>query len=105
MLLDQNWQLWANLESQYSFQTAIALAFVCFFIVHGHLSRWIAAASIFGYIELMLQQNIYQWSDILTTAIVTAPLMLIIQAQSSQAFIAIPSQTKTATKNNKVGQV
>ncbi len=92
MLIDKNWQLWPTFDVQYSIKTALALVFVCYFVVHGRLSRWLAIVSMLGYIELMMYQNFYSWVDVITTAIVITPLLIFIQSQSSN--ILVPARSK-----------
>lgn len=101
MLFEQNWHIWSSFGAKYSFNIALALVFVCFFVVHGRLSKWIVSASMLGYIELMTHLHHYQWADIISTVIVILPLLLLIQSRSAQPIIVVPSKNNTVQK--KVG--
>jgi len=87
MFADNVLNIWSILGLDYSTHTALALVFICYFIVHEHKVRWIAVVSIVAYAILMMYQNYHTLADILTTAICVTPFLLLTQIKVARFMV------------------
>ncbi|WP_299003525.1 hypothetical protein [uncultured Shewanella sp.] len=84
MWLDNIMNIWPRLGLDYSTHTALALVFVVYFSRQSTTKRLLATSSMLLYCLLMLYQQYHSIMDMLTTSIITLPILYLIQLRTSK---------------------
>lgn len=79
MAIDNRLMLWAMVDADYSTHTALALVFVSYLSLSAPRWRLPAVLSLLAYLALMLFQRYHTVTDILLTAMVVIPLLVVVQ--------------------------
>lgn len=77
--IDNRLMLWAMVDADYSTHTALALVFVSYLSLSAPRWRLPAVLSLLAYLALMLFQRYHTVTDILLTAMVVIPLLVVVQ--------------------------
>jgi hypothetical protein len=94
--LDNALGVWPHFGLDYSTHTAVACVLVVFLAVHARRLIWLWIGSLIAYIVLMLYQGYHGSLDIVTTAMVVAP-PLILTFQYLNSFPALAVSRPIAT--------
>ncbi|WP_299492611.1 hypothetical protein [uncultured Shewanella sp.] len=84
MWLDQIMTIWPRLGLDYSTHTALALVFVVYFSLQSTKQCFWAIFSMVLYCLLMRYQQYHSVIDIITTSIITLPIIYLVQLKTNQ---------------------
>jgi len=84
MFADIALSIWPSFGADYSTHTALALVFVCYFLLKNMMYRILATLSLIAYFALMMYQQYHTLLDILSTTLVIMPVLLLLQRRCTK---------------------
>lgn len=83
MFLDQLLGVWPRFGLDYSTHTALSLVFVVYLAAQSKALLFVAEFSFVGYALLMIYQEYHTLADIISTAVVLLPLLLVLRVKGA----------------------